>query len=156
MQNAPFYCRRHYPQLINWCCVCIAAWNWAQSGKKLIVTFMVHAMCIQCRVWTLPWSLMHSVVTPKRFGQRLCRGRVSMSHWLEKKRKKRRLCSGDMDSDSCLHLPNLSACLSICHLPLSAFLSVSLSSRFLLKAWQYVPEVKTATTDFFIMPLSAE
>lgn len=73
--------------MINWCCVCIAPWNWAQSGKELIVTFMVHAMCIQCRVWTLPWSLMHSVVTPKRSGQRLCRGRVPMSYWLKKKKK---------------------------------------------------------------------
>lgn len=69
--------------VIHWCCVCIAPWNWAQSGKKLIVTFMVHAMCIQCRVWTLPWSFMHSVVTTKSFGQTLCRGRLSMSYWFK-------------------------------------------------------------------------
>lgn len=69
--------------VMKWYCVCIAPWNWAQPGKKLIVTFMVHAMCIQCRVWTLPWSLMHSVATPKRLGQRLCRGRVFMSYWFK-------------------------------------------------------------------------
>lgn len=67
--------------VINWFYVFIAPWNWAQSGKKLIVTFMVHAVCIQCGVWTFTWSLMHSVVTSKRFGQRLCRGSVPMYHW---------------------------------------------------------------------------